>query len=157
MNDTTKTINPIDPLAPPSAGSVAPTMDQFVNPDAVMSHELALPAGEVPMALPETPPELPAPDAPMLTEKNVSGSKHNTKNITSSLPSTIHHLRSHATGTVLSVIGQVAEVRFEKVKPSQYETLIGKDKEVKLVVYASAGADLFDCFILSGREMLSTG
>src|SRR3989338_9174273 len=60
-------------------------------------------------------------------------------------------------GTISSVIGQVAQVKFGTKKPSQFETLKGADENVLLVVYASAGSELFDCFILSGREKLSSG
>lgn len=60
-------------------------------------------------------------------------------------------------GIIQSVIGQVAQVKFGTKKPSQFETLTGVDEGVLLVVFASAGSELFDCFILSGREKLYSG
>jgi len=62
------------------------------------------------------------------------------------------------TGKVVSVIGQVAEVFFEKDLPEINEVLTLKnDHKVTLYVFQSAGENIFYCTILIGRRKLRQG
>jgi len=61
-------------------------------------------------------------------------------------------------GTVLSIKGQVIEVRFSDRKPAIYDLLtLEGDPGVKLEVYSSSDANSFYCLALTGTERLSRG
>lgn len=61
-------------------------------------------------------------------------------------------------GTVLSVRGQLAEVQFLGSKPAIHDILLlESDPDVKLEVYASAGAEVFYCLVLRSPEKLFRG
>lgn len=65
---------------------------------------------------------------------------------------------NNKTGFIKSIIGDVAEVYFEKATPEINEVLVlESDPSVFLYVYQSSGENLFYCTILVGRRKLKRG
>jgi F-type H+-transporting ATPase subunit beta len=63
-----------------------------------------------------------------------------------------------ALGKVISIKGQVIEVRFRNYKPSIKDLLVLQDDEgVKMEVHASSGSDTFYCLALSSTDKLYRG
>lgn len=62
------------------------------------------------------------------------------------------------TGKIISVKGQIAEVRFLDVKPAIFTVLeLKEDQKVKMMVYVSSRKDSFYCLILSVNTALKRG
>jgi F-type H+-transporting ATPase subunit beta len=62
------------------------------------------------------------------------------------------------TGKVISISGEVAEIRFENNRPQLWDILQDhKDKSVLLRVYSAKSGDTYYCMILKGREKLFRG
>jgi len=61
-------------------------------------------------------------------------------------------------GTIISVIGEIAEVRFDDITPNISEILIMPGRQgVMLQIYRSSGSNSYHCMIISGKQYLSRG
>ncbi len=64
----------------------------------------------------------------------------------------------NAKGTVISVAGEIAEIKFNNQGPSLREILIDtEDDSIKLHVYLSSNRKTYYCLILSGKEKIYRG
>ncbi len=67
-------------------------------------------------------------------------------------------MKQKSLGKIISIKGQVIEVKFSGLKPEVHNLLVVEDKpEVKMEVYSSSGKDRFYCLALSSTQGINRG